>query len=410
MECLFLDSNLKSYDICDPKTIQKIHTNLNKPDIYFFQYIKTGGTMSVHHKIVDDKIYIELSWENILNYGTFDQIQNFDKFRVNYINFLLQKYCNKNTTCVSERIGKVTAFSDIDINIENYLVENKFKYNIHEIIKNIYRHHYKLFKLDLDRLFDTNLYGVAFKFYDNNTKTFYIPDYKTNYSQRIWSCLRLAMISKNQIFNIGKYMNTNLLSDATHKLHKLSELYGKKHRINTYIKNVEIYYGLISKNASMNKIIQVYSLCKYLENDAYYSVGAYLHIVLKVKNLDDPKLLDSVYDNMGFMIFNFFKYDDPLKKLEKIAKYLLRITDAINQMQSVKNRDLSIKVYNICNEAITQKKHLKKLESLDQYEYALRYFQDNINMVIANKAKITIKKTLEYIIKMIFHEINIKII
>jgi hypothetical protein len=155
----------------------------------------------------------------------------------------------------------------------------------------------------------------------------------------------------------------------------------------------------------MNKIIQIYSLCKYLENDAYYSVGAYLHIVLKVKNLDDDKLLDSVYDNMGFMILNFFKYDDTLKKLEKIAKYLLRITDAINQMKNVKNKSKSLDVYNICNEAITQKKHLKKLESLDQYEYALRYFQDNINMIIANKQKLPIKKTLEYIIKTLFHEL-----
>jgi fibronectin type 3 domain-containing protein len=71
----------------------------------------------------------------------------------------------------------------------------------------------------------------------------------------------------------------------------------------------------------------------------------------------------------------------------------------------VKKRDLSLKVYNICNEAITQKKHLKKLESLDQYEYALIYFQDNINIIVANKAKLSITKTLEYIIKMIFHEL-----
>lgn len=411
MECLILDSNLKIYNICDPLTLKKIQKNTIKPDNYFFPYIKNvepiilDGIMSIKRKIVDDKIYIELTWDNILNYGTFDQIQNFDKFRVNYINYLLQEYCNKNTTCVSERSGKVTAFSDIDINIENYLVENKFKYNIHEIIKNIYTHHYRLFKLDLDILFDTNLYGVSFKFYDNNIKKFYIPDYKTNYSQRVWSCLRLAMISKNQVFNIEKYMDTKLLTDATHKLHKLTKLYGKKHRINTYIKNIEIYYGLISKNASMNKIIQIYSLCKYLENDAYYSVGAYLHIVLKVKNLDDSKLLDSVYDNMGFMISNFFKYDEKLKKLEKIAKYLLRITDAINQMKTVKNKNKSLEVYNICNEAITQKKQLKKLESLDQYEYALRYFQDNMNMIISNKSKLPINKTLENIVKVIFHEL-----
>lgn len=85
-----------------------------------------------------------------------------------------------------------------------------------------------------------------------------------------------------------------------------------------------------------NDVINTLSLATFLEDEAYHSQGAFLHINAQKDwgfELNEDDYLDSIFENMGFMM----EYSDvkrhigmsPFSRYEKINKYYSRISDAL---------------------------------------------------------------------------------
>jgi hypothetical protein len=411
-------------DVCKTSALRNLEKD--KTRTYFFPYLKNDSDLydelsdtnppSVFVK-GDDIIYVELTWNNVKKYGTIEQLSIFDNFRKRYVKYLFGKFCNSKTLCKYERVGKKTPISDIDINLEKHTNGIIFNYDIHEIVKNIMEYHESFFKRDMEELFDINIYAAIFKLFDRKRKVFYIPSYKTTYEQRCWSCLRLVMIARkynilNEIINaFNNKCNTKLINDTEEKLDLLIKKYAHKSQSKLYIEYLEKYYEGVRRSYPINKIIRSYSICKYFENDAYHSAGAYLHIVANVKNLSDEILLDSIYDNLGFMFESFLKNKDQLKKLDKIAKYLNRISDALKKMHdNIIDKDKLKFIYSITKRVIQKKKELKSTKTLNTlmgaYNTTLIEFRQGINRLLKqNEDKPVNIGTLYSIIRIIFVEI-----
>jgi hypothetical protein len=336
--------------------------------VFFFPFLKGERNSDPPHVyvIIDNKMMIELTWENIKKYGTLQQISHLDTFRKKYVKYLFSTYCNSGSLCKYQRIGKTTPLSNVDINLEKFYSKHAiFKYDIHEIIRNIITHHHKYFKNDLETLFDVNIYGAVLKLFDKKSKSFYIPEYVTNHEQRCWACLRLVKIGieYNILDKIEESFKTEcyktLIQDTRNKLAKLKSRYDSKNRTNMYMKFLKKYYTLVENDSPVKSVIKMFSLCKYFESDAYNSAGAYLHIVMKRKKLSDGILTDSVFDNIGFLFESFMKYNDEKKRLDKCAKYMLRVFDALQHMSKVNDKQSIDYGFDICSKAMNKKQEIK---------------------------------------------------
>lgn len=287
-------------------------------------------------RIFNNRIYIRFQWNLLVLFGSKSQLVAFDKIRKEYVGNLIRKHCKKAIECFSKFVGSDTPKSDIDV---NFLCPN-----VEKVIHNILEDHAKTFKDPLDLLFDTNLYGSVFRYFDKNcahTSTIAdicYPKHSSNYKQRVWSFLRIAQTLQNEsvstMNNVVAVMNPaykRLFSRATTLLTKMEE---KKNRQYWYKVYLAAYMKTLrEKKRQPQKISEAYSLCKFFENDAYYTVGAVLHIVEKKESLDKNSLYDSIYDNLGFAIETMFSYGIchsllNLMKISKMCKYLARICDA----------------------------------------------------------------------------------
>jgi hypothetical protein len=418
MECyLYTEAKQESrINICTKNPIEQLK---QKSSFYYFQIKKVNTLPTSSPFLLDNEYFIDLTWHNVKKYASILQIEKIDKFRRAYVKFLLESFCNKKTLCKYERTGKVTPLSDIDINIEKNNIKNiMFKYDLHEIVKDIYHLHFSLFKHDLEKLFDINIYAAIFKLFDKTKKQFYIPEYKTNYQQRIWACLRFVQVLQHHnLFHIivkKLFRNndgyTKLLYDTDIKIKYLENKYSSnKSKTKIYIKILEKYYNIINQNKKIQSIIKIYSLCKYLENDAYHSAGAYLHIVANKQNLNDNILYDSIYDNLGFLVESFFKHSEQATKLEKLAKYLSRIFDAMIKMKhSVLDYETVNNGFIICNNVMEKKKKLKDnfVEKKMSFENSIHEFKKQINALLNRNQNKAIKfDILIDIINLIFNKL-----
>ena len=131
---------------------------------------------------------------------------------------------------------------------------------------------------------------------------------------------------------------------------------------------------VLQKNKpSPSQVSEKFSLCKFYETDAYYSVGAVLHIVENLKDIPTSLLYDSIYDNMGFAIKMLFAYDIChgimfSMKIMKMCKYISRICSAYRRLTNKRDliwlEQLSIELNDMRKKNIIGDVVLKKISLL----------------------------------------------
>lgn len=333
----------------------------------------------------------EFTWDNVRAYGTNEQKKAFNQFRRMYVTHLIQQFCynpkdeiinstidtsRTQNTCDYKIIGTPPDSVESDMDFDFKAMENA---DIGVILTKISVEHHKYFDLELDELFDTNLYGSVFVFdkdEHNNPSPQFIKD------QNVWSWIRAV-----ELLNNKKYVSTPLLEQfrsnliSSHQtlfnntLSKSNEMsnnevssnkivfntspisrktfftteklspttnsqYGtcptSRSKTENYRLNLSNYFAKDYKNNFEGKT-ECFSSAKYYENETYRSLGAVLHIVNKLVDINENYFIHSVYDQFGFVVENIL--EEKLKKptldylIPKTAKYIYRICDAIEKLK-----------------------------------------------------------------------------
>jgi hypothetical protein len=209
-----------------------------------------------------------------------------------------------------------SAKSDIDYNITG---------KISEKIRRITLKHMALFNGTLDEIFDINLYGTAF---DSEIAVF--NGFPIIESQMIFAWMRVAKWSM--------YIKmTKQHEELTIKTLELKKSLGCQNyliKLEKYLKNKDL------KECSFEELVCSYSEAKYYEKEAYHSLGAVLHIVNGLEKMPRAYFIQSAYDNFGFVLEILHKKKctvDFYTRIDKIAKYIYRICDAIGGHSKLKN-------------------------------------------------------------------------
>jgi len=276
-------------------------------------------------------------------------------FRINYfaknLIDLLHIICNNDKLCYISNVGTISDVSDIDITINNKKLD-KFE-NIIDIIKK-YSNYFRN-NLNIANYFDMNFYYDSLNCV-NKKKIILIKDCKKlkplslniMKNQLAWSCYRIFKSNETE------------LTKKIQKKFKIKENKTKKYDIKLLIKMQNKYinnYKLNSSDKNRYNYYNIYSLLKYNEIDAYYSIGAYVHIVEIIQiNLVNPEIKNlmfnynkktlkqlfilSFFDNLGF----FIEVNDNIK-LKSIlidktdAKYLYRCLNAYYLIKLLNNKN-----------------------------------------------------------------------
>jgi len=324
-------------------------------------------------KVVSDKKYIKLTWENLNGLGTDEQKIAINAFRLNYVKDLKKHIegtnqtkiiccvntasCPIDSSCKLEGVGtteNISAASDIDMNFYFTFTPT----NIDEIINNIRSlydkintFHYNKFTTPYEDLFDMHFYATNLYSKEcNNSKckinncskdTCVINNnYDTN-KQRRWAFYRAAEIIQNNTLEnlINLYNETHPFRKLYNDTLKVIKEQEQSKRTNNTLQNSmsKKYVNSVAesyKNLNLKIDINSFSRAKIYERETYRSVGAFLHIVAKKTDLKYNLYIDSMLDNYGFILENLyhepscFKLDIQIKLL-RVAKYLERMCDAI---------------------------------------------------------------------------------
>jgi hypothetical protein len=103
-------------------------------------------------------------------------------------------------------------------------------------------------------------------------------------------------------------------------------------------------------------------MTKLLENDVYWSVGAFLHIVSGRKDITESMYVDSMLDNTGFIVSNLRKKHvckkevSPYTTVLRVAKYMERVLDAYMLCRHVKSEAHLQKLLTMCSKLNIERK------------------------------------------------------
>lgn len=342
--------------------------------------------------VIRNKIYIKFQWNLIVLFATKTQLETYDKVRKYYVQAIILKHCKKQANCYSKFVGSNTPKSDIDVNISCPIVE--------KVIHDIHEDHAQHFNDTLDVMFDTNLYGSVFRYFQKecyhatNVPNLCYPKHKSNYDQRVWSFLRIAetlnkesSLTLKNIVAVMKPEYKHLFNKATTLLHKMQKKKDRQHWYKVYLR--AYMKALRDKRYSPHKISEAYSLCKFFEYDAYYTVGAVLHIVEQRNEIEPNSLYDSIYDNLGFAINSMFSYGIchstfTMIKVSKMCKYIARICDAYRILTNTTVLDnlykLSEKINRMRKQSNLQK--TKLIHEIDRLFEMMNVQSDNANDIV----------------------------
>jgi hypothetical protein len=114
--------------------------------------------------------------------------------------------------------------------------------------------------------------------------------------------------------------------------------------LKNYFMQREVYIssGMYDESIARD-VLNTLSLATFLEDDAYHSQGAFLHVNAQNDwnlKLEEDDYIDSILENLGFMMeYNDMTYHigmKPFDRYEKIRKYYGRITDALSQVAKIR--------------------------------------------------------------------------
>lgn len=301
-----------------------------------------------------EQIKVRFSWEAVLLFGSKQQQQAFNRFRTEYVEYLVNRYCTTTTNCEARLSGtsaKNFPMSDIDYNFEGS--------GMKLAIDNIKKEHTKYFGSNntLDDVFDANLYGTTFKFAGHKG---YVLSPLDDARQCVWAFSRTAEVIKT-ISSKERDVFEKALHDSHRKMFKCatrrlsspdySDCNCETQRFDMYARRLtEFVAQKQSTQGSFSSTMESMSRAKVFEHETYRTFGAILHIVegCKRKDVTDARFFHhSVLDNFGFVVQAMCKRltcksDDDINtfvyRVQKASKYIDRICDGLLQIDGDKKR------------------------------------------------------------------------
>lgn len=376
---------------------------LDKNDDYWkYYYIpleRTNVDMNVETGDIvkcGNNFYFRMTYKNVQKYATDVQSKAYHAYRKQYLCRTMTEAINGTDFCF-KMMGSDSPDSDVDISIfPKVLIPKDPSGQIRKIIDTYNAENKKQFgEQTMADVFDANLYftnflqvfksddviNVAMKgvksdysignisqgCFDStfgitmNAKALYIPSVN-NPQQREYAAHRFA---KYNLFNVG-LLQTSIESGVANKslnnklfLEQLERLFDKcrsneeiikgfmldteenyKQLLENYFIQRKVYFvdGMTDESVARD-LLNTLSLATFLEDEAYHSQGAFLHVNAQKDwnlKLDINDYIDSIFENLGFMMeYNDMKHHvgvKPYKRYEKINKYYGRITDALSRI------------------------------------------------------------------------------
>jgi hypothetical protein len=309
---------------------------------------KCGLTKKLYRVDRETKqVFLLLRWDLLVNFGTKAQLVAWDKFRVKYINTLIERHCTPLLNCKTQIIGSKSPKSDIDMNMT-------CPQHIEDVLVAIKEDHHSKYKRSMEEMFDFNVYASVFHYLKDRCNVDRVascyPRYELGMRQRMWSFLRIVQFvttltpaQRRALLAGWPEVHRKLYIDTKKMYERL-----KLRKLPTYGRAIRKFFDELNKlPEDPRAIAEAFSASKYLEHETYRSVGAVLHIVERHASMPKSGYYDSIYDNLGFifeiMLAPSLCVEDPSvfkTKVVKTAKYIERIIDALGHVQTV-SPDLS---------------------------------------------------------------------
>eukprot|EP00798_Chlamydomonas_sp_ICE-L_P032809 gene32809-biopygen14018 len=313
-----------------------------------------------------------LMWDMLAAGGNESCKELLNTFRVAYATGLIdyiRQMCGDDV-CNPKQVGTVNVnySSDIDVNL-NFNGEI-LHYDLDRIVlifKSINDYHYQRFKRNFTDMFDINIYGSHFGMLNNpkNAKSKEEIDLISNDpQQRLFAMGKLAIMCK--------WSDREDMLKATDFIKK-QPTYNSNNNEKLYTSYLKKYFAIDRNNTTTTtsrtgavsgivKVGRIFSMTKLLENDVYWSVGAFLHIVSGRKDLTESMYVDSMLDNTGFIVSNLRKKHvckkevSPYTTVLRVAKYMERVLDAYMLCRHVKSEAHLQKLLTMCSKLNIERK------------------------------------------------------
>lgn len=418
---------------------------VKRPDIDIERNMETGDIVRC-----GDNYYFRMTYKNIQKYATDEQSNAYHVYRKQYLCRVMTEAI-KGTDFCFKMMGSDSPASDVDISIfSKVLIPKNPSTEIQKIIDTYNSENKKVFgEQPMSDIFDANLYFtnflLVFKADDDkvnvvmkgvksdynignisqgcfastygikmNAKAFYIPSVN-NPQQREYAAHRFAKYNMFNVVLLKSFIESGIANKTfsnTWLLNELEILFDKcksneylinklnvdtdanyKQLLENYFIQREVYFtdGMTDDNVARD-LINTLSMATFLEDEAYHSQGAFLHVnAQKDWNLDlnENDYLDSIFENMGFMMeYNDMTYHvgmKPFERYEKITKYYGRITDALSRIAEIRtpcNKQIKLNVMTNTKTAETQDKQRKECSVTGNEDKRKAYDEMSKRMII----------------------------
>ena len=313
-----------------------------------------------------------LMWDMLAAGGNESCKELLNTFRVAYATGLIdyiRQMCGDDV-CNPKQVGTVNVnySSDIDVNLNfnGEILHNDLD-RIVLIFKSINDYHYQRFKRNFTDMFDINIYGSHFGML-NNPKS-------AKSKEEIYL---ISNDPQQRLFAMGKLAIMCKWSDREDMLKardfiKKQPTYNSNNNEKLYTSYLKKYFAIDRNNTTTTtsrtgavsgivKVGRIFSMTKLLENDVYWSVGAFLHIVSGRKDLTESMYVDSMLDNTGFIVSNLRKKHvckkevSPYTTVLRVAKYMERVLDAYMLCRHVKSEAHLQKLLTMCSKLNIERK------------------------------------------------------
>lgn len=260
-----------------------------------------------------------------------------DRHRRHFLSYMLSRLSARcRPFCVFRDAGTKAPTSDIDVT-SFYAQPTAVIHHAQHIAQEVYGP-----GVTLQRLFDINVYahtwyiscaprGVTIYEECPERRKFMTPDVLMQ--QFLWGTLRICQSRRNALARLIFYALPRNMQAASVNLQRRVRYAAKRPgAIDTAISRV-----MSLMNQLPQKMYQYFDANSYLaslQHDAYYTVGAYNHVVLHMQRrmtirMTDAEYLMSLLDNLGFVCSLIRTQNGDAAPGGKMLKYFYRCIDAM---------------------------------------------------------------------------------
>ncbi len=356
------------------------------------------GLAKEMYRVEGKRVFLLLRWDLLVMFGTNTQLVAWDKYRVKYVQDLLEKHCTPLLECKTRVIGSQSPKSDIDINMT-------CPKHIEDVLVAIKSDHDSRFKRSMEDMFDFNVYASVFRYLKDKCEIDRVaacyPRFKLGMRQRMWSFLRIVEYTNALVPSPLRKMVTARWPEVYRKLYtETKHLYDnlRRRKLPSYGRAIRQFFNELNrKPQDPQRIAEAFSFSKFLERETYRSVGAVLHIVERHDSMPKSAYYDSIYDNLGF-VFEIMlapalcvQEDLFYAKVVKTAKYIERILDALKRVQTLDAKLLEVEgiaqKINQDRKALVKMEHIpypELLKALDAGHNAIDYIAAVSGMLLSH--------------------------